>query len=507
MPPMLALYLWPAISAVILRNMRLPLAILVVIFAGYMFLPVKFAIDFPMIPPMDKHAIPVMTIMAGVLLFATLRESAPNQPGLLPKSLLARILIGLVVLGAIGTAITNGDRIVTPQEVKRPLSLYDGVSMAIGYVILILPVLIGRKYFARAETHRLILIVFCIAACIYALPALFEVRMSPRLNRWIYGFTPHDWRMHVRGGGWRPMVFLEHGLRVSLFFALGLIAAVGLFRMGWKVGFTMVASAGLAVTLVLTKSLGAVIIAALIVPLVFFLNTRLLILAAAVIGTIVLTYPILRGGGYVPIDKALELAARVDEKRAGSLRVRVENEEIMLARAAERPVFGWGGFGRSRVRNEKGNDITTADGYWVIMIGRVGWVHYIGEFGLMTAPMVLLFLQRRRLGITRDTAILSIIVAANMIDLIPNSGHSPILFLIVGALWGRLERGPEDDDGEGGLDPPEQDGRPQGEDASRYARDFGKKPVSRQRPLKTKVERSTIHPRYRRDTGQNHSAS
>lgn len=501
MPPLLALYIWPAISAVILSKMRLPLAILVVMFAGYLFLPVRFAIDFPLIPPMDKHVVPVLTIMVATTLIASLRMSAPHQPGLLPKSLLAKGLIALLLFGAVGTAITNGDRIVTPLEVKAGLRLYDGVSMAIISALLILPVLIGRKYFARPETHRLILIVLCVAACGYALLALYEVRMSPSLNRSVYGFTPHSWRQHVRGGGFRPMIFLEHGLRVSLFFALALIAALGLFRMGWKPGLMLAASLWLAVTLVLTKSLGAVMIAALVVPMVFFLSTRLLIFAAAAIAFSVLAFPILRGGGYVPVDRIMTFASSIDANRAGSFNVRLENEDILLERAAERPVFGWGGFGRSRVRNEKGIDIVIPDGYWVIIIGVGGWARYIGEFGLMTIPMLLLFLQRGRMNITRDTAILSIILAANMIDLIPNSGQTPITWLIAGALWGRLEYKPnedEDDNDEGTQTPSDRRSKkpPPG-----YARDFGTRPPPRRLP-----GTSAMQTRNTRHTGRDRSA-
>jgi len=480
MPPVLALYLWPVVSAVILNRLRLPLAILVVLFAGYMFLPVRFSIDFPMVPPMDKHVVPALTIMVATMMIAALRESAPHQPGLLPKHPFGRGLIALLLLSALGTAVTNGDRIVTPLEVKQGLSYYEGASMALVYALLILPALIGRKYFASPETHRLILIVFCVAACGYAFLAIYEARMSPQLNRWVYGFTPHSWRQHIRGGGFRPMIFLEHGLRVSLFFALALIATVGLFRMGWKAGYMMAATLWLALTLVLTKSLGAVMIAALVIPMVFFLSTRVLILAAALIAMTVLTYPILRGGGYIPVDRITAFANSIDADRAGSFTTRLENEDLLLERAAERPVFGWGGFGRARVRDERGRDVVILDGRWIIIIGVGGWTRYIGEFGLMTVPMLLLFLQRDRMQISRETAILSIILAANMIDLIPNSGQTPITWLIAGALWGRLEYKGNTEADDKRDDPPPEEQPP--EASSPYTRHFGTR-HSRSQPV------------------------
>ena len=134
MSPMFALYFWPAISAVILGKLRLPLAILVVLFSGYMFLPVRFSIDFPMIPPMGKHVIPVLTVVIATTMIASLRQPTPHQPGLLPNNLLAQALIALLLLGAVGTALANGDQIVTPLEVKSGLKLYEGISMATGYI-------------------------------------------------------------------------------------------------------------------------------------------------------------------------------------------------------------------------------------------------------------------------------------------------------------------------------------------------------------------------------------
>lgn len=121
--------------------------------------------------------------------------------------------------------------------------------------------------------------------------------------------------------------------------------------------------------------------------------------------------------------------------------------------------------------------MTIADGYWVIIIGQGGWVRYIGEFGLMTLPMLFLFLRRRDLNISRETAVLSMLLAGNMIDLIPNSGQTPITWLIAGALWGRLELGRytttdvRDDNDDDPTSPP--DGPNSKDPKPVYARDFG----------------------------------
>ena len=62
------------------------------------------------------------------------------------------------------------------------------------------------------------------------MPALFEVRFSPQLNIWIYGFFQHDFQQMIRGGSFRPIVFLPHGLWVALFFLSTLVAAAALLH-------------------------------------------------------------------------------------------------------------------------------------------------------------------------------------------------------------------------------------------------------------------------------------
>ena len=61
----------------------------------------------------------------------------------------------------------------------------------------------------------------------------------------------------------------------------------------------------------------------------------------------------------------------------------------MLAHAAEKPLFGWGGYGRNHVYDmATGRMLTIADGAWIISLGIYGWVGYIAEFGLLALPLV-----------------------------------------------------------------------------------------------------------------------
>ena len=71
----------------------------------------------------------------------------------------------------------------------------------------------------------------------------------------------------------------------------------------------------------------------------------------------------------------LEAAGDVSPARRQSLAFRFDNEEILLRHARERMAFGWGTFGRHRVRDPiTGKDTSVTDGYWIIALGSQGAV-------------------------------------------------------------------------------------------------------------------------------------
>src|SRR5262249_36698985 len=67
------------------------------------------------------------------------------------------------------------------------------------------------------------------------------------------------------------------------------------------------------------------------------------------------------GEGLIDIAKLA-----VGQERAHSLEFRLQNEELLIQRALERPVFGWGGWGRNRISDDHGRDITVTDGLWIM---------------------------------------------------------------------------------------------------------------------------------------------
>ncbi|MEY1556928.1 hypothetical protein AB3Y40_14965 [Yoonia sp. R2331] len=386
-------------------------------------------------PVLDKDSIPALTALF-LAFFALKRPNIDALQRWIPKSLAAWVMLVGLVAGAFLTVLTNDDRV----GYLPGLRVYDGFSSVLGVMIQLIPFILAYRFLASPSQHRTLLMVLALAGLGYSLLALYEIRMSPQLNRMVYGFFPHDWIQHVRGGNFRPLVFLEHGLWLAIFFAMAAIAAVGASAAFPKQRTKLRLVAGwIFLTLLLSSSLGAAAIAFVLVPIVFFLPQRTQMLLALIIGTIVLTYPILRERGWVTGDTAVSIAASINADRAGSLQFRLENEDILLQKANQRPLFGWGGWGRARVYDELGTDISVTDGYWVIIFGVGGWTRYLSEFGLMIAPLVFFYVRRKRYNVGPETTTLTIVLCANLIDLLPNATMTPLTWLIAGALWGRMD--------------------------------------------------------------------
>jgi hypothetical protein len=323
------------------------------------------------------------------------------------------------------------------------------------------------------ERHRMLLRVFAVAGALYAVLAAFELRMAPQLNIWIYGFFPHQWLQHVRGGAFRPVVFMQHALWLSIFLSMATLAACVLWRQAIRdrIGSArwMWVALWIGLVLLLSRSFGATILALAIAPVIIFTSLRTQVIVAAVLAGIVLTYPMLRGIGVVPTDRIIAAVETIQPERATSLTTRITNEDRLLAHAKRKPLAGWGDWGRNRVYHEvTGQDITITDGAWIIILGLHGWLGYIAHFGLLTLPMILLALRRQE-PLSTATAGLMLVGVVGLVDLLPNATLTPLTWLVGGAIAGRYLRA---------LNPvPEEDPTPE-----RPGRRFGPRPFPGQVP-------------------------
>jgi hypothetical protein len=438
----LALFAWPVVAYVLFRRMPPHRAMIWTVLAGYLLLPEKTEVDLPLLPALDKTFVPA----AAALLLCWPALRARGGLGLF-RGIMAPLVL-LYLLGPFATVLANDDPFRVGPRVLPGQELYDAFSFGLGHAVLLLPFLLARRLLTDEAALRDLLLALAVAGIAYSLPALFEIRMSPQLHRWIYGFFPHNsFLQQMRYGGFRPVVFLDHGLQVAMFFTLATLAAAALWRLNRiRDGLARGARMGLATlwllgVLVLCKTLSAFAILALTLPAVMFFRPRPQALVAAAIGLAALLYPMLRGADLAPVGEAMEIARGIDPARAESLGYRIDNEDLLLAHAAERPLLGWGGWGRNRVYDEfTGEDVSVTDGRWIIVVGVYGWLGYVAEFGLLALPLILAA-RRRALALASPASLaLGLILAANLIDLIPNASLTPITWLIAGALAGRLEQ-------------------------------------------------------------------
>ncbi|HEY0214451.1 MAG TPA: hypothetical protein VGC40_12845 [Paenirhodobacter sp.] len=461
----IVLYSWPLVTWLLFRKLRREQAMIATILLGYLFIPERVGFDPPLLPAINKHLLPVLCAMVAMWILnrqdaATIERAARKQAATSEPSpsrarhkkiakpriaFLIPLIMGMLLLNTVLTWATNKEPIYYATRVLAGIKVYDIGSMCTSILTTLLPLWLGLRYLRTREAMLDFLKVMVWCGFAYSFLVLWESRMSPQLNVQLYGFFAHSWIQHIRDG-FRPIVFLAHGLRVGIFIAMAALAAAVLARSNadGKRGRWLILALWLAFCLPISRNLGATMIAFALIPVILFLPTRLQLLLGLVLSATVLVYPLARGSGLIPADRIVSAIMSINTDRAGSLNFRLEQEDVLLSRANQKPVSGWGGWGRSRVFNEEtGASESVTDGSWIIVIGQSGWIGYLGIFGLLCLPAIFAALRATRYGLGTVESGVVILLCANLVDLIPNSSLLPLLWLIAGMLWGRLEQGPQ----------------------------------------------------------------
>ncbi len=431
---------WPLVAWAIYTRLPAAQALIWAILGAYLILPpAQAAFDLPVIPALDKVSISNLAALVFTLFLLRARVEV------LPRNPVARLLLALFIASPFATSVTNPDAIPIRAGDVPPLSAYDAISYVTDQVIAMIPFVLARQFLRTEAGLRLLVQALVAAGLAYSLPMLVEARFSPQINVWVYGFFQHDFSQMMRGNGFRPIVFLPHGLWMAFLAMAWAVAAVLLAREAppearpWRIGVALY----LLALLVLTRSLGPTVYAAGLVPLVLLAPRRWQVLVAAALAVVVITYPLLRGANLVPLDDILAMARGISAERAASLDYRITNEEVLLARAMEKPWFGWGGYGRSLILDPvTGRILSVPDGGWIIVLGTYGWLGYAAQYGLLTLPLLLLgreALLSRAAVLTPCACGIALIYAANLVDLLPNDTLVPLTWLMAGALIGFAE--------------------------------------------------------------------
>lgn len=436
----LALAGWPLVTAFFFLKLPPGRAVIATLLIGYLFLPEPPAgFDFPLIPPLEKHTIPALSaLVMWVWLYG-------HKGEFLPRSGAVNILFLIFIFSPVFTTLMNMTPVYWGEFYIQGMALKDTLSLVIQQTLLILPFLLARRFLATADDQRDLLFAFMIGGLVYSIPMLIEIRLSPQLNLWIYGYYQHDFVQTIRFGGFRPMVFLYHGIWAAFFLLMSILSAFALWRTrqiksNWKLLLVALYLTGV---LVLSKSLGAWLFAAVLIPTIVLLGSRWQMRLAVLIAAFAIAYPALKGINVLPQDRILEAVATIDEERALSLGFRFGNENTLLERAQEKPLFGWGNFNRNQVLDTAtGEVITVTDGRWVILIGQFGWLGFLAEFGLLVLPVLFLWRETHYRNPDNYSLLivpLSLMLAVNVFDMLPNATLTPLTWLMAGALTGYAE--------------------------------------------------------------------
>lgn len=427
-----ALFGWPFVAMWLFVRMPLERAAAWSLIGGYLLLPSGLTLNPPGLPPIDKTSFTVVTTL--LLCFA--KGGVPKRGSL---GYLIPLLAAAYILAPIAATFNNSYELRYGKLSLPGYYLLDGVKGSIVNSIQISAFYIGARFLSSPRGRLELLRVFVMGLLAYSLLMLVELRLSPQLHRWVYGYSPYGFIDHVRWGGYRPVVFLPQGLQLALFVVMGFIAACTLARRRTTVLRLplWVPPSYLSAFVVLCKTLGAMLYAIVLAPLALFARPSLSVKIAAAVMMVACVYPALRTANLSPVESAMSAAQSINATRAESLSTRIKNENILLAKANEKPFFGWGEWGRNRIYNaQSSQDVSITDGGWIIYYGIFGWFGYLALFGLLTVPVIRL--NRFVKGAEKDEAIvaagLALMLAANIFDMIPNENLTLVTLLIAGSI-------------------------------------------------------------------------
>lgn len=410
------------VAMLIVACVRGPAGIIAAYLAGWLLLPPIGGYNLPGLPPYTKHVAVTIAVLLSMIVF---------RPNVLLSYRPRWFDLPMVVwcVAPFFSSIYNG------------LGVYDGLSSIYGQLTLWgFPYLIGRTAFADAASARVLAIGLFVGGLVYILPCLWEIRMSPQLNRWVYGEHASKFHMTQRLGGYRPVVFMKHGIELGMWMTAASLTGLWLWLAGdVKRVFNMPikwAALGLLVVTIMCRSLGSLALLALGVA-------GLLAARAHPAGRMVLVALVLLTPLYISArisdawhgEELLQISEAIDPARAVSLQGRLDGEEAVLERARQRPLFGWGGHDGGRAQADDG-DLIPVDGMWVIYFGKFGLLGVVSLYvAMLLQPLLLLMgLSRPREVVMHPAVPLAVVVTLFALNSLMNGFPCPIFIVGLGAV-------------------------------------------------------------------------
>ncbi|TWT44055.1 hypothetical protein RAS1_04610 [Phycisphaerae bacterium RAS1] len=416
---------WLIITQIIFIAFSPRRAVILAFLLGWMFLP-PAGIALPGMPDLTKVSVTSLAVLIGIAFFDPLRYLSFR-----PRWIDVPMLV--YCLAPIASSVSN------------QLGVYDGLSSAMRQTLLWgVPYFVARLYLTNFAALRELAVLTFVGGLIYMPLCWWEIRMSPNLNYHLYGFggAGIEYVKELGVLGSRPRVFMGNALACGMFLSaaclsgIWLYSAAGLRRLGQYSTKPLVIL--LVITALLCKNLGALLI--LLMGAGVYLGWRNGFKSAALYAMIALppAYMLIRASGSWAAEPLVTAVAQFHQRRAESLQTRLINEDMLAAKALQRPWFGWGGWGRNRIVNEQGQDITLIDGIWVNALG-INGVIGLAALTLALLGPPLLFVRRYPAAAWGDPditvgALLATLVVMSMVDNLFNGFPNPAFLLAAGGL-------------------------------------------------------------------------
>jgi len=409
-------------------------AIIASFIVGWLFLP-EAVLPLPGLPDYSKISATSYLILVAALFWDIER---------LKSFQLSWIDIPMIAwcLGSIMTSLTNG------------LGLYDGVTAAVeNCVTWGLPYFLGRIYLNSLGALRHLAIGIFFGGLVYVPLCLYELRMSPQLHSIVYGSHAHsDFAQTMRYGGFRPTVFMRHGLAVGAWMMAASLIGIWLWRTGVIKRIFMVdirwPVLALILTFALTKSTGAYGLFAIGIGLLFLSTGFSTVLPVVAVAVGVFVYIYINAGteSYFTDQLVQALSNVFSPERIQSLEYRFDNEELLVDHARSHIMWGWGGWDRSTVNHPETGKRVVQDSLWIIAYGMRGAIGLISLFSALLLPPVAFCLRYpaslwRRKDIA-PVAVLVVVMLLYVVDCLLNAMINPIYILSCGGIAGVVTQTP-----------------------------------------------------------------
>jgi len=421
-----ALAAFVVLSLVAFSRMPRRRAVLVTLLGGLLFLPVFGGGEESLVPLLrDKAMFVPGVVLATAVVFDLGRWRRFRLR-------LVDLPFAVFCLAPIATSLAND------------LGLYDGLQAAFQLTISWgAPYLLGRVYLGDREGLEQFASAVVLAGLVYLPFCLWEVRMSPNLHYYLYGYRPHaGFGQSVRFGGFRPSVFMDHGLMLGMFLAGAAMLSFWLWRTGARRQIAGLPMGWVTLSLVagslLTKSVGSNIL--LLAGLIALGLTRRLQVAVLVLSLALVpaAYATARVSGWSAESVVQLVRTTINPDRAQSVDFRLWNEKLLINKALERPALGWGRWGRGRVYDEDGRDISTTDGLWILALSTGGLTSLAALLLMLALPVLLLwrtvpirFWSSPRFAASAALGVWLLLFA---IDALANAMLTPVFPLVAGGL-------------------------------------------------------------------------